>query len=154
MELTRLKSNLKVISIVAAGSVSLPSFAYSDIDKYSNIMSVSNNSQFVNYLKKNSDAAFTNQFTVESLFNYHYKKWQSKTKFLSSSYAIVNNEDFKSIVRLGESAVPYIIKSIKEKPSTLVWALNYIYDKKISTRRNLTITDACKLWTKMIEKNL
>ena len=68
----------------------------------------------------------------------------------SSVEDIVNDKDFQSIVLMGEQAVPFIKEELIEKPSTLVWALNYIYNRKISNKPNLTITEACKLWIKEI----
>ena len=73
-----------------------------------------------------------------------------KTQFMSSAYSIVNDEDFQSIVAMGKSVVPFIVKEIEREPSTLVWALNYIYGHKISDKSNITISEACKLWIKAL----
>ena len=63
---------------------------------------------------------------------------------------IVEDEDFKAIVSMGQYAVPFIKDELIRKPSTLVWALNYIYGYKISSNPHLTISEACKLWIKKI----
>jgi hypothetical protein len=85
-------------------------------------------------------------------FENHLINWEKKTFFLSSTKAIIENEDFQSIVAMGHSAVPYIIEEIENKPSTLVWALNLIYNRKITNNPDATISDACKLWVKELKK--
>lgn len=67
--------------------------------------------------------------------------------FLSSVESIINRQDFKAIVSMGMSAVPFIIEELSTQPSNLVWALNMIFKKKI-TDRNVTVSEACKLWIK------
>lgn len=37
-------------------------------------------------------------------------------------------------------------------PSTLVWALNLIYNRKITDLPNITISEACNLWVKELKK--
>ena len=54
------------------------------------------------------------------------------------------------VVSMGQYAVPFIKDELIRKPSTLVWALNYIYGYKISSNPHLTISEACKLWIKKI----
>ena len=65
---------------------------------------------------------------------------------------IYKSEQRNEIVYAKKEAVPYIVERIKEKPSNLMWALNLIYGKKISDKKSLTITEACKLWVEEIEK--
>lgn len=57
-------------------------------------------------------------------------------------------ENFQNIVKQGKIIVPYIIEEIKQHPSPLVWALNFIYNKTISNEGNITIEEACRLWVK------
>ena len=78
--------------------------------------------------------------------------WEKKTLFLSSTKAIIENADFQAIVAMGYSAVPFIIEEIDNKPSTLVWALNLIYNRKVTDNPNITIPEACKLWVKELKK--
>lgn len=70
--------------------------------------------------------------------------------FLSSTSAIVNDVDFKEIVSMGKTAVPYIKDEISHNPSALVWALNYIFKQKISNDKNITISEACRLWVEKL----
>ena len=69
---------------------------------------------------------------------------------LSSVIDIIEQSDFKAIIAMGYSAVPFIIEEIEKEPSNLVWALNLIYNQKISKNPNITIKDACKLWIKAL----
>jgi hypothetical protein len=81
----------------------------------------------------------------------HIDAWEEETQMLSNVTEIVNNKHFLEIVNAKKEAVPYIVERIKEKPSNLMWALNLIYGKKISDKKGLTITEACKLWVDEIE---
>lgn len=51
---------------------------------------------------------------------------------------------------MGEKVVPFIIEELKKGPSLLVWALNSIYNERISDDPNTTIEKACKLWVKRL----
>lgn len=68
-----------------------------------------------------------------------------------NTYAIVNQDDFKGIVSMGYDAVPFILEVIDSKPSTLVWALNVIFNHKISDNPQTTVSKACKLWIKALK---
>lgn len=72
--------------------------------------------------------------------------------FLSSAQAIITNPNFQAIVNMGKIAVPYIVDEINNNPSTLVWALNIIFDRKITDRPGTTVEEACKLWVKKLTK--
>ena len=50
---------------------------------------------------------------------------------------------------MGKRAIPLIIDSISKEPSQLVWALNLILEKRIKSKKRLTITDACEIWVKL-----
>ena len=134
---------------VAAFMPSASSFAYSDIDNYSNVYNVSN-SGMSKYL---SDLEYqvSNPIKDELLFNQLVSQWENETIFLSSLPAIIENPNFKAIVSMGERATPFILDYISHKPSTLVWALNLIYNTKISDNPKLTIPEACKLWVKAFQ---
>jgi hypothetical protein len=147
MQLTPIKQAFKPITIAAGMIAAMPTFAYSDIDAYSNNMI--NSEKTMQYMQL-VDAKETDYFSAKFHFQLHLQKWEEKTMFLSSVSDIVNDVDFRFIVSMGELAVPFIKEEISNKPSTLVWALNLIYGKKISNRPNLTISDACKLWIKAL----
>ena len=115
-----------------------------DIDAYNNIINSEKTMQYMQLV----DARETDYFSAKFHFQLHLQRWEQKTKFQSSVYRIIGDEDFKAIVGMGEVATPLILAEIQQRPSTLVWALNFIYGKKISNNSNLTISEACKLWIK------
>jgi len=150
MQLVPFSAKLKPITL-AVGMFSTTQFAYSDMDAYSGILSVASNSKTAEHIKsvdKNDYIYFSQKFR----FQYHLMNWEKKTTFLSSTKSIIDDEDFQAIVSMGYAAVPYILEEIESKPSVLVWALNLIYNKKITNNPNATITDACKLWVKHLKK--
>lgn len=144
-------TGLRPLTILAAATLTTtPEQVYADIDQYSNIYSVvSNNitSRYLNDIEENSYTELINRIQFEKYFS----NWQNETFFLSSTEQIINNKNFKGIVSLGIKAVPFIIEEINRKPSVLVWALNFIYNKKISNNPKTTITEACKLWVKNLK---
>ena len=83
---------------------------------------------------------------MQNNFKEYLVRWKRNTMFYSFSNQIVQDPDFQKIVAIGENAVPFIIAEIKKRPSTLVWALNMIYNMKISDKPDTTIEEACKLW--------
>ncbi len=131
---------------VAAMMPTASSFAYNDIDNYSKVYNVSN-AGMSKYLR-DMEYQVSNPIKDELLFNQLVAQWESETIFLSSLPAIIDNPNFKAIVNMGKSATPFILDYISQKPSTLVWALNLIYNTKISDNLKLTIPEACKLWVK------
>ena len=147
MQLPKINNQLKPLTLATIGIMATTSiFAYSDVDSYSNVI---NSKKTIQYFQ-DIDYRESYQFTARSYFQFHLQSWQEQTMFYSSVADIVNNLHFQAIVAMGEQAVPFIKEELLEKPSTLVWALNYIYGKKISNNPNLTISEACKLWIKEI----
>ena len=53
---------------------------------------------------------------------------------------------------MGYNAVPFILEELDARPSNLVWALNMIFQKKITLKPDATIDDACKLWVKELKR--
>lgn len=149
MQLVNFSNKLKPLTIAASVFTSVPLFAYSDLDCYDKPF-VSNN-RTIEYIRQ-TDNNFNTQFMHQFYFERFLANWKQKTMFLSSTKAIVENEDFKSIVAMGEFAVPYIVAEIETNPSTLVWALNFIYNRKITEKPDATINEACKLWVKVFKK--
>lgn len=151
MQLVHLSNTLKPITL-AVGLLSATSvMSYSDFDAYSGILTTITNNQTSNYIKsvdKNDNGYLMHKFRFQN----HLINWQKKTLFLSSTKAIIENEDFQAIVAMGSSAVPYILESIQENPSTLVWALNLIFDRKITNNPDATISEACMLWVNSLKK--
>jgi len=151
MQLVQLSNKLKPLTLAVGLLSATSTFAYSDIDNYSGILTIASNNRTSEYIKsvdKSDNTLFFNKFRFEN----HLINWQKKTLFLSSTKAIVENEDFQAIIAMGQFAVPYIVEEIDNKPSTLVWALNLIYNRKITNNPTATISDACKLWVKELKK--
>jgi hypothetical protein len=150
MQLVKLTNKLKPITIATGLFYTANVVTYSDIDAYSGILTVTTNNKTTEYIKsvdKNDNGYFMQKFKFQN----HLINWEQKTLFLSSTKSIIENADFQSIVAMGYIAVPFIIEEIERKPSTLVWALNLIYNRKITNNPNATITDACKLWVKELK---
>ena len=151
MQLVQLSNKLRPLTLAVGLLSAASTFAYSDIDNYSGILTITSNNRTSEYIKsvdKSDGALFFNKFRFQS----HLINWQKKTLFLSSTKAIIDNADFQAIVAMGQSAVPFIIEEIENKPSTLVWALNLICNRKITDNPNTTISDACKLWVKELKR--
>ena len=135
------------VGLMAGTSVNL----YADVDQFSQINTVLNSritSQYINSVDNFAEMAMSDR---RKFYN-HYETWEEETRYLSSVNAIINQQDFLSIVSMGPRAVPYIVEVIKTRPSTLVWALNMIFQRKITSNPNATIVDACKLWVKELSK--
>jgi len=150
MQLVNLSQSLRPITI-AVGMITASSFLYSDMDSFSGVITATTNSFTSDYIKHTDERE--NEVLLQKFrFESHLINWKHKTKFLSSAKAITEDIDFLSIVAMGNSAVPYIIEEIEETPSTIVWALNLIFNKKITSNPNTTISEACKLWVKALRK--
>lgn len=151
MQLVKLSDNLRPLTIAAGLLTEGSTLAYSDLDDFSGIIAQTSNSTTTEYIKTvdKRESIYSNQKFV---FQFHLNKWESKMKFLSSTNAIVENDDFRAIVNMGHIAVPFILEEIDRKPSTLVWALNFIFGRKITNRSGATIADACKLWVKELKR--
>lgn len=103
-------------------------------------------------MRKNTDKKVENQIARHVLFNKLISQWKEETMFLSSAQAIIDNPNFQAIVNMGKTAVPYIVDEIKNEPSTLVWALNIIFGRKITDRPGTTVEEACRLWVRTLTK--
>ena len=150
MQITKLTSKLKPITL-SVGMAVAPAFLYSSVDVYSKILTTITDSktrEFVSVADNDNSLFYSNKLR----FNSHYEKWMQETGYLSSVNAIVEHPDFQSIVAMQYAVVPFIVEEIERNPSNLVWALNFIYKRKISDKANLTISEACKLWVKELKK--
>ena len=144
-------SNKLLPVTIATGLLSPAVFAYSDFDAYSGLLTSTTNTRTAEYLRAvdKSDAVFyPEKFRIEDIIS----KWKQETAFASSPSIIVENRYFQALVSMGPIAVPYILQDIETEPSPLVWALNLIYHKKITTKKGATIEDACKLWVSELKK--
>lgn len=151
MQLVRLSNKLKPLTLAGGLFSATSMLAYSDLDVYSRILTVTTNnvtSEYIKTVDKNDHGFFLQKFKFQN----HLMNWEKKTKFLSSTKAIIEDEDFQAMVAMGTPIVPFIIQEIDRNPSTLVWTLNLIYNRKITNNPNTTITEVCKLWVKELKK--
>jgi len=59
---------------------------------------------------------------IDVIFNEYYDKWYNETKYLSSP-KMFENKNYKTIISLGGSVVPSIIRKLRETPAHLFEAL-------------------------------
>ena len=152
MQLRNIKNGWKpvtlAVTMVAGGGVT---GAQADTDQFSHISTVINNHITSNYIAEVNDPSEV--FMNDKLrFNNLLQSWRKSTRFLSSTEDIVNQKDFMAIVAMGEKAVPFIGAEIEARASNLVWALNLIFNSKITDRKETTITEVCKLWVKELKR--
>lgn len=149
MQLGILKKGWKPVTLATGLIFGSASGMYADIDTFSSINTVINSRITSNYLSEinNQEEIFMSN---ERYFEYNYNEWRKKTMFVSSIQEIIDNENFKAIISMNRSAVPFILKELSKAPSNLVWALNIIFNSKITNNPNATITEACKLWMKAL----
>lgn len=149
MQLTGLSN--KIIPLTLAAGLAVNPFFYADVDAHSGILSSTNNNKVFEYISSVDEGevvAISNKLRFQFLLN----SWQQQTKFSSSPDSIIQNENFQSIIAMGKIAVPFIVEEISANPSILVWALNFIFEKKISDNPRTTIPQACKLWVNQLTK--
>lgn len=149
MQLASLKNGFKPLTIAASLLVAEPIFVYADVDQFTDVTTVISSNRTAQYLREVNNVE-EDQMIIKRRFDVLYESWLEKTFFLSSVHAIVEQDDFKGIVAMGQKAVPFILNALENEPSNLVWALNLIFKQKISKKPNLTITEACKLWIKAL----
>ena len=149
----RLKfNNLKPLAMAGTLAIGGGVLLYGDIDQYSRISTVAANIKTSSYLKESDRAEFSQVF-MKSIFQNLVSDWKINTMFSSSTSQIIDDPNFKNIVAMGASVVPFIIDEIREQPSLLVWALNFIYETKISDASGITIEKACKLWVQHLTQS-
>ena len=135
------------MAIAGAGAI----FSYSDIDKFVDAGNIITNVETMRYLRTYSSVEGLD-FYDEMRYEQFKEAWKQSTMFMSSAQDIIEDSNFQGIVAMGDRAVPYIIRDIKESPSTLVWALNMIFKKRITNKANTSIEEACKLWVKELKR--
>lgn len=80
------------------------------------------------------------------------KFWEQETSMLS-----VNNFDnrhFEAIVQRGEDAVPFIYEQLLKGPSPLVHALECIYPEKVKYKGFVSLSQARRIWLKILKKQI
>ncbi len=150
MQLKDIKQGWKPVSL-AVGLMTASPGMYAAVDQYSHIDTVLTNHATSRYISEVNDPSEL-MMSGKLMFDALESSWKKETRFSSSISDIINQRDFQAIVSMGTQAVPFIGQSIETQPSTLVWALNMIFKVKISEKKDLTITEACKLWVKELKR--
>lgn len=84
--------------------------------------------------------------------------WEMETGVLSNPGAITASPSFKEIVRMGQKAVPYILRDIALQPSLLFVALEKIYSTHLATPTKngkwlcIDVKESCRLWVEHLTK--
>lgn len=149
MQLTHISEIFKPVTLSIGMTTIMP--VYAAVDSYSGIYSVITDKAMFESVKQ-ADSENSLSYVSRLRFQSYYEQWYNATRFLSSANDIVNNDAFQAIIAMGKTAVPFIVEEISATPSPLVWALNFIYQKKISDNPNTTIPEACKLWVKELSR--
>lgn len=150
MQLKDIKQGWKPVTLAVGLMAGAPGM-YAAADQYSRIDTVLTNHATSRYISEVNDPLEL-MMNGKLMFDALESSWRKETMFLSSVNGIINQRDFQAIVSMGTQAVPFIGQSIEAQPSTLVWALNMIFNGKISEKKDLTIAEACKLWVKELKR--
>lgn len=88
-------------------------------------------------------------------FATYYKKWDESTILIQSLGKIIDSPYFKSIVKMGKRAVPYILECIRKQPDIIVLALEPIlgYSVLPKDRKIIPIDEQCEIWSDYFKKN-
>lgn len=149
MQLKDIKQGWRPVTLAVGLMTGVP--MYAAVDQYSRIDTVLTNHATSRYIAEVNDPSEL-MMSGKLMFDALESSWKKETRFLSSVKDIIEQQDFKAIVLMGEQAVPFIGQSIDTEPSALVWALNMIFRGKISDKKDLTIAEACKLWVKELRR--
>lgn len=150
MQLKDIKQGWKPVTLAVGLMAGVPGM-YAAVDQYSHIDTILTNHATSRYISEVNDPSEL-MMNGKLMFDALESSWRKETRFLSSVKDIINQRDFQAIVSMGAQAVPFIGQSIDAQPSTLVWALNIIFNGKISEKKDLTVAEACKLWVKELKR--
>lgn len=68
----------------------------------------------------------SNTENTEEKFNRLYSKWKEEGLYLSSLSEMFTLESYQEIVKLGQAAIPFILRELNQQPSFLIKALKDI----------------------------
>lgn len=82
-------------------------------------------------------------------FAQNLKYWNNQTQFLATND--FQNSYYRSIIAMGEDAIPFILEEIKRKPSFLVHALDEILPGIVEYGEGyIPIEQACQTWISIL----
>lgn len=86
-------------------------------------------------------------------FYLYFNRWDEEVALSSNTNLIFTNSNFKSIIAMGERAVPFIKDVIEDEPDTIVYALPFIFkDVKLKKEGLMTLDVLCNLWLDELKK--
>lgn len=139
---------LAISTLAISTQASTETLNQGDVNDMDNYINNTFTKEYLDNTKKNS----YNDLLTEVKFKEHLRSWKMKTAFMSSPNSIIEDEDFQSIIKMGQPCVKYILQELENEPSYLVWALNIMYGFKISNNERTTIPEAAKMWTRYLKK--
>lgn len=86
---------------------------------------------------------------LKTSFRQNLKYWNDQTQILANND--FNNPYFKSIVKMGIEAVPFILEEIKKRPSYLVFALDQILPGVVNYGKGyIPLEKVCQTWISIL----
>jgi hypothetical protein len=83
--------------------------------------------------------------SLEREFNELADRWERKTGGHSSPIKRYMDEDYQTIMTMGEAAIPLILKRLETKPNYWFWALKH-FARKDAARGVDNFGDAVRAW--------
>lgn len=83
-----------------------------------------------------------------STFQSNYDCWNAEVNILSTNN--FENINFKKIVDMGDSIIPYIYKIIKERPHPIVYALELIMPDIVHRDGYVPLNEVCNTWLSIL----
>ncbi|MEZ4885733.1 MAG: hypothetical protein R3E32_13450 [Chitinophagales bacterium] len=65
-------------------------------------------------------------FFAELKFQLLAQKWKEESKFFSFTKDIVQTESYQAILKMGNTAIPFILKELEKKPKHWFYALKHL----------------------------
>ena len=87
--------------------------------------------------------------TPEERFRRLEALWERETAYHSNPELVTQHPAFQEIVRMGDAAVPSILRRLEERPRVLVWALPLITGEDPVPRKDAgKIAKMCETWVR------
>lgn len=104
-----------------------------------------NDKDLIGHIVMDSEFKGTYNLFIKYSFLKNLNELNQSITYSSNPSSIIDNENFQKIIKMGKKAVPFILEDLAEKPSHLVWAMNFITNQKISSTP-ISIDKAARKW--------
>lgn len=141
----------------------MTNFLYPVIQERQRSAAVSIEAQFVRQNTESSHDFFIGQSVyitqmykqqLKSRFDLYNSIWQNETMFSSSISEITNNSAYRSIIKLGEDIIPFIIQDLKSKDNHWFYALEALTGQNPIKMENRGVVTLMKSdWLDWADKN-